>query len=158
MLFHIFHLCPKWETLVYQCVCPSQLFQMAEKQLTPHSQRDCWPGKSLLGWERSWGTEPPSSSSSSSHSVWCPGERALQTLPCQLFSHQPSQGLLPLGCIQLLWVRPRERGKSNPQCSKALLNQHWSEAYMVWSKSSSASVEEVGAGSSPFLAWTVTCN
>lgn len=59
-------------------------------------------GKVLRDWE------PPSSSS---HSVWCPGGRALQTLPCQDFSCQPSQGLLPLGCIHFLWVRHRERGK-----------------------------------------------
>lgn len=59
-------------------------------------------GKALRDWQ------PPSSSS---HSVWCPGERAMQTLPCQRFSRQPSQDLPPLGCIQFLWVRHRERGK-----------------------------------------------
>lgn len=53
---------------------------------------------------RDW--QPPSSPS---HSVWCPGGRAVQTFPCQHFSLQPSQGLLPLGCIQFLWVRHRER-------------------------------------------------
>lgn len=86
LFFLIFHRCLKWEAKMDQCVCPLQLFQMAEKEPTPHSQRDCWPRKSLLGWERSWGTDshlPPP------HTVCCPRERAMQTLPCQHFPHQP---------------------------------------------------------------------
>ena len=42
--------------------------------------------------------------------------------------------------------------------SPQVLSQHWSEACVVWSKSSSTSVEEVRAGSNPFLACIVTCN
>lgn len=56
-LFRIFCHCLKWETQTYQCVCPSQLFKMSEKQPIPHLQRDCCPRKSLLGWERPWGTD-----------------------------------------------------------------------------------------------------
>lgn len=56
-LFRIFRHCLKWETQTYQYVCPSQIFKIPEKQPSPHLQRDCCPRKSLLGWERPWGTD-----------------------------------------------------------------------------------------------------
>lgn len=76
-----------------KCVCPSQLFQMAEKQPSPHSPRDCWPRQSLLGWERSWGADshlPPPP-----HTPWCPGARAMPTLPCQHSPASPPRACCP---------------------------------------------------------------
>lgn len=42
--------------------------------------------------------------------------------------------------------------------SPEVLSQHQAEACVVWSKSSSTFVEEMGAGYSPFLTWKLTCN
>lgn len=87
-----------------------------------------------------------------------PWRKGCADLPMPALLPPALPGLAAPGLHPVLMSEAQREENKTPQCSKTLLSQYWSEAYVVWWKSSSTSVEEVGAGSSPFLAWTVTCN
>lgn len=78
---------------VFVCLSLTALPDGREAAQSPHTKglltqaESAGMGKVLRGWQ-------PPSSSSSSHS-WCPGARAMQTLPCQHFSCQPSRACCP---------------------------------------------------------------